>query len=162
MTKYHVSEHLFGLPGLSNVGLISPVIYRGAQPTEEGFKTLKEMGIKTIIALRVLDGEKETVESLGMKYIPLSMTTFKNVNINTVRRAISLMIDPANQPVFLHCQHGADRTGIVSAVYRMEIDGWSEVEAEEDMQNFGFHDIWFQFKSFIRLYRPTMNNAKVE
>lgn len=64
------------------------------------------------------------------------------------------MVDPANQPVFVHCRHGQDRTGIVVAAYRMKVDKWSLPDAETEMQAFGFNDIWVNFKKFIRQY-PT-------
>jgi hypothetical protein len=35
---------------------------------------------------------------------------------------------------------GVDRTGVVAAVCRMEVDGWSEAEAEAEMKAFGFHE----------------------
>jgi protein tyrosine/serine phosphatase len=82
------------------------------------------------------------------------MSTFGDVNPEMVRKAVALMADPANQPVFVHCRQGRDRTGVVVAVYRMEIDGWSREEAEEEMQAYGFHDVWFRMKSFVRGYRP--------
>jgi protein tyrosine/serine phosphatase len=62
------------------------------------------------------------------------------------------MTDPEAQPVFVHCMHGEDRTGIVLAVYRMDVDGWSNAEAEAEMQAFGFNDVWRDLKKFVRTY----------
>lgn len=123
MDKYHTSEHLVGLPGLSNVGRFDLSLYRGAQPTTDGFSTLRTMGIKTVLALRVVDGEKELVEKLGMVHISIPMSTFTKVNTNVVSDALKVMRNENNWPVFVHCQHGADRTGVVCAIYRMQYDG---------------------------------------
>ncbi len=147
-----VSERLFGLPGLENVGRVGPGVFRGAQPRPEGYRTLKEMGIRTVVSLRSLHGEAKAVEAAGMRSIVLPMSTFDEVDVGTVRKVVALMADPANQPVFVHCAHGKDRTGIVVAVYRMDVDGWAEAEAEEEMQAFGFNDIWMQFKDFVQRY----------
>jgi len=147
-----VSERLFGLPGLTNIGRVANGIFRGAQPKPEGYATLKVMGVRTVINLRTRHGEKEAVEAAGMRYVEIPMNVWKNVDPAAVRKALSVMTDPANQPVFVHCQHGKDRTGLVAAVYRMEIDGWSEAEAEAEMEAFGFHEIWFQLKKFVRRY----------
>lgn len=147
-----VSERLVGLPGLSNVGRIAPSIYRGAQPQPEGYQTLKTMGIRTVINLRLQHSERKAVEAAGMRSIEIPMQTTK-VNAETVRRVVALMKDPENQPVFVHCAHGQDRTGIVVATYRMEVDGWSNSEAEAEMQAFGFNDIWRALKAFVREYR---------
>lgn len=155
MTSYNTSEHLVGLSGLSNVGRLNENLYRGAQPTTDGFRTLFTMGIKTVLALRVLDGEDDLVRSFGMNYIPLPMSTFTKVDANIIHDAIKLM-KSCVLPAFVHCQHGADRTGVVCAVYRMQYDGWTEQEAEQEMQDFGFHDIWFQMKMFVRWYRPAL------
>jgi len=44
-------------------------------------------------------------------------------------------------------------TGVVVAVYRMEVDGWSEAEAEAEMEAFGFHWIWFRLKKTVKEWR---------
>jgi protein tyrosine phosphatase (PTP) superfamily phosphohydrolase (DUF442 family) len=148
-----VSERLFGLPGLARVGRVAPGVYRGAQPEREGFATLKAMGIRTVINLRTRHGEREAVEASGMRYGEIPMSFMKNVDPAAVRKALSAMTSPANQPVYVHCSRGVDRTGVVAAIYRMEVDGWSEAEAEAEMEAFGFHEAWFQLKKFVRRYR---------
>lgn len=147
-----VSERLFGLPGLENVGRVAPGIFRGAQPRPEGYATLKGMGIRTVINLRSRHGEARAVEEAGMRPVLLPMNALADVNVETVREAVALMADPANQPVFVHCGLGQDRTGVVVAAYRMDVDGWTRAEAEEEMQAFGFNDIWTQLKDFVRRY----------
>ena len=148
-----VSERVFGLAGLSNVGRVAPGVYRGAQPLPEGYRTLKAMGIRTVVNLRMRHGEKAAVESAGMRFIEIPISTTSTIDPKTVKRALSAIADPANQPVFLHCAQGRDRTGVVVAVYRMEVDSWSISEAEAEMQSFGFHNAWVQMKSFVRNYR---------
>jgi len=148
--NFRVSEHLFGLPGLTNVGRVANGIFRGAQPEPEGYATLKEMGVRTVINLRTRHGERKTVEAAGMRYVEIPMRYWGDVDPAVVRMALSVMSDPANQPVYLHCATGGDRTGVVAAVYRMEVDGWSEAEAE--MEAFGFHEAWSQLKEFVRRY----------
>ena len=143
-----VSERLFGLPGLINVGRVVNGIFRGAQPKPEGYATLKAMGVRTVVNLRTRHGGRKAVEAAGMRYVEIPMSFWKNVDPAAVRKALSVMTDPANQPVFVHCSRGADRTGVVAAVYRMEVDGWSEAEAE--MEAFGFHEFLSQFKEFVR------------
>lgn len=147
-----VPARLVGLPGLTNVGRIAPGILRGAQPRPEGYATLKAMGVKTVINLRTRHGEKKAVEAAGMRYIEIPMSFWRKVDPAVVRTALLAMTDPTNQPVFLHCSRGKDRAGVVAAVYRMEVEGWSEPEAEAEMEAFGFHEIWFQLKKFVRRY----------
>ena len=151
--NFRVSERLFGLPGLTDVGRVAPGIFRGAQSKPEGYATLKAMGVRTVINLRTRHWEMEAVEAAGMRYVEVPMSFWKKVDPAVVRKALSAITDPANQPVFLHCSRGVDRAGVVVAVYRMEVDGWSEAEAEAEMEAFGFHEVWFQLKEFVRRYK---------
>ena len=151
-----ISERLFGLPGLNNVGRVAPGIYRGAQPRPEGYATLKRMGVRTVINLRSKHGERKAVEAAGMRAVEVPIDTLERIDAGAVRKAVALMADPANWPVFVHCAHGRDRTGVVVAVYRMDVDGWSEADAESEMQSFGFNDVWRHLKKFVRRY-PAAN-----
>lgn len=147
-----ISEKIYGLAGLENVGRIAPDIYRGNQPLPEGYNTLKKMGIKTVINMRARHSEKEAVESAGMKYLEFPINMLKNVKEETVWSIIDAMREPSNKPLYIHCALGQDRTGIITAVYRMEVQGWSSSEAEKEMQDFGFNDMWINLKKFVRNY----------
>lgn len=152
-----VSEHIYGaLPGLVNVGRVAPGVLRGAQPEAEGYATLRKMGVRTVINLRPSDSEKKAVEAAGMRSIEVSMEMLRDGLKEKVDKVVALMADPANQPLFVHCRHGRDRTGIVVAAYRMRVEGWSLAEAEAEMQAFGFNDVWVNFKRFIRKYAQDM------
>lgn len=150
-----VSKRIFGLPGLSNVGQVSDGIFRGAQPLPEGYITLKKMGIKTVVNLRN-HSEKEAVERAGMRSIEIPLSVLKKINTDDVNRIIDIIADPDNQPVYVHCKHGQDRTGIIIAAYRIKIEGWSLKEAEAEMQAFGFNDMWQNLKEFIREYARSL------
>lgn len=148
----HSSERLYNLPGLSNMGRVAPGVFRGAQPDMDGYAALKKMGIKTVIDLRTTENEKALVEAAGMRAIAMPINMSREGLKEKVDQVVALMTDPANQPVFVHCRHGQDRTGIVVAAYRMKVDKWSLADAETEMQAFGFNDIWVNFKKFIRHY----------
>jgi len=113
--NFRVSERLFGLPGLTNVGRVANGIFRGAQPEPEGYATLKTMGIRTVINLRTCHGERRAVEAAGMRYVEIPMSFWRDVDPAVVRKALSAMTDPANKPVFVHCSRGADRMGVVGS-----------------------------------------------
>lgn len=147
-----LSERFFGLKGLTNVGRVCPNVYRGAQPLSEGYSTLKRMGIKTVINLRTTASEKQAVEAAGMKSVEFPLGVVKDVNPKTVNAIIDVMTNPDNQPVFIHCRQGQDRTGIMVAAYRMKVDGWTLRDAEAEMQSFGFNNIWVELKEFIKEY----------
>ena len=158
--KIKLSEKLYGLPGIDNVGRISPCIYRGKQPTSKGYLTLKTMGMKTVINLRSAHGEKEDVEKAGMRYLefPLSMTS--GIHREQFEKIIRAMSEPLNQPVYIHCALGQDRTGVVVAAYRMDVDGWSFEDAEKEMQSFGFNDTWVHLKKSLKNFAKQRGKAQ--
>ncbi|SJZ39459.1 protein tyrosine/serine phosphatase [Trichlorobacter thiogenes] len=153
------SEHLYNLPGLGNAGRVAPGVYRGEQPGPGGYTTLKQLGVKTVIDLRTSESEKAQVEAAGMRAIAVPIEMTRKGLKEKVDQVVALMADPANQPVYVHCRHGQDRTGIVVAAYRMTLDNWSLKDVEAEMQSFGFNDVWVNFKKFIRSYKVPAGKA---
>ena len=138
------------LPGLPNLHKVSDDLYRGAQPTAEGMKQLKKLGIKTVVNLRSLHLDRDEIKDAGLAYEHINMTTW-NTEDKDVIRFLQIAIDSNRTPVFVHCQHGADRTGTMCAIYRITIQGWSKNEAVEEMtkDGFGFHSIWQNLPDYI-------------
>lgn len=152
------AERVNDLPGLHNVGKLSPGLYRGAQPTREGYDTLKKMGIKTVINL-CSSGERKVVEAAGMHSVEIPLSVLKG-DRQKVDRIVALMADPANTPVFVHCKLGRDRTGIAVAAYRMKIQGWTRAAAEAEMESFGFNDIWVSLRHFLHDYAADLERTR--
>jgi tyrosine-protein phosphatase SIW14 len=142
------------ITGLTNFAQISDVLYRGAQPDEQGFSELRKMGIKTIINLRVVKindkhSDVDMMKGLGLQYVSIPVNTW-NLEDEDVVAFLKVATDPKNQPVFVHCRHGSDRTGAMVAVWRMYEQGWSRDDAINEMANFGFHRIWSNLKKYVR------------
>ncbi|MHC4204870.1 MAG: dual specificity protein phosphatase family protein [Planctomycetota bacterium] len=139
------------LPGLPNLNKVSDDLYRGAQPTAEGMKELEKLGIKTVVNLRSLHSDRDEIKDTALAYEHINMTTWK-VEDEDVVRFLRIVTDPNRTPVFVHCQHGADRTGTVCAVYRIAVQGWSKGEALSEMTEggFGFHSIWQNLPDYVR------------
>ncbi|HWY46672.1 MAG TPA: tyrosine-protein phosphatase [Bryobacteraceae bacterium] len=120
--------------GLPNFHQVNDRIYRGAQPTVEGFQALAQMGIKTIVDLRREDGqireEQRTVESLGMKFlsVPMEMGAPTDQQMSRVMQELNSNAGP----VFVHCHGGRDRTGTVIACYRKTHDAWDSQKALDE------------------------------
>ena len=57
---------------------------------------------------------------------------------SAVAEFLQLVNDPAKQPVYVHCQGGRHRTGVMTAVYRMTQDGWTADRAYDEMKQFNF------------------------
>lgn len=125
--------------GLPNFGEVTPTLFRGAQPSEEGLKTLAKMGVNIVVDARGdrTATEGKQVEQLGMRYVPIPWhCSFPNDDI--FAKFLKLMRDNGNKKVFVHCRLGDDRTGMMVAAYRMASEGWSADEAMYEMQQFGF------------------------
>lgn len=133
-------------PKLSNFHKVSEDLYRGAQPDNEGMKELKKLGIKTIVNLRELHSDRDELDGLDLKYIHIKSTA-AHIKQHEINEFLDVMKDRNNLPVFVHCQHGSDRTGTMCAFYRMVYQNWSKEDAINEMTQggFGFHKIWNKF-----------------
>lgn len=129
--------------GLPNAYRVTEDLYRGAQPTAAGFRHLEEMGVKTVINLRALHSDRDELEGTSLDYVHIHMEAW-DADMDELVRFLEVATDESRQPVFVHCQHGADRTGICCAVYRIAVCGWSKERAIQEMtrERFGFHEIW--------------------
>ena len=139
------------LSGTSNLYRINPTLWRGAQPEADGFKELEKQGIKTIVNLRSEHSDDDLVK--GTKLTPLWFKMkASSPDDDVVFEFLKIALDPSRQPVFVHCKHGADRTGMAIASYRMVVDGWTNDAAYEEMTKggFGFHSIWWDIKKFVK------------
>lgn len=145
-----------GAPG--NAASCCEGIYRGAQPSGEHLRYLQKQGFKTIVSLRSWFGEgKSEVEKLGMKAVSIPIQADVRGSEPPTEAQLKMffetVLDPKNQPVYFHCAHGKDRTGTMAAIYRIEVDGWSADEAIQEMQAFGYNDIWNDLINFVRAYK---------
>ncbi|HEY3320439.1 MAG TPA: dual specificity protein phosphatase family protein [Planctomycetota bacterium] len=149
------------IPGLSNFAKISDALYRGAQPDAAGFAKLKEMGIKTIVNLRSFHSDRDKLEGSGLQYVHLNCKAW-HAEEEDVVAFLKVVQDPKNQPVFVHCQHGADRTGMMVAAYRIVVQGWSNDDAAKETHNFGFHEMFEGIQKALKALQPEDIKKKVE
>jgi protein tyrosine/serine phosphatase len=150
---------------IANFGQMDERLYRGAQPAQEDYKALKELGINTVIDLRK-DNEpfaKSTVESLGMKYVNIPMTGWTTKD-ESVAEFLKVVDDPANGKIYLHCAAGKHRTGLAGAIYRLENYGWEYDTAYKEMKNFGYFSGMFhrKIKAYVEDYYKEFGPAKRE
>ena len=131
------------MKGVPNLHKVSETLYRSAQPSEEGVKNLKAAGIETLINLRSFHSDHDKIGDAGLAYEQIYMKTWHPEEEDVVR-FLKIVTDPGRSPVLVHCQHGADRTGTMCALYRITVQGWSKEEALKEMMQggFGFHSIW--------------------
>ena len=138
-------------PGLPNLHRVDGRLYRGAQPSAEGFRQLKATGVKTVIDLRSFHSDDRLLENTGLGSIRFYMKPWHAENDDVVR-FLQIVTDTNNAPCFVHCQHGADRTGTMCAIYRIAVCGWTKDQAIDEMTNggFGFHPEWQNLINYVR------------
>jgi tyrosine-protein phosphatase SIW14 len=149
---------------IDNFGRVDDALFRGAQPEGRDYDDLKKLGVKTIVNLTSDDAdpsEKASAESAGMGYVQIPMTTHTVPTSAQLAQFLSIVNDPANQPVYVHCVGGRHRTGVMTAAYRMTHEGWSGEQAFKEMKqyNFGSDFLHPEFKQFVYGYHPDVRVA---
>jgi len=138
------------LAGAPNLYKVTESLYRSAQPTAEGMRSLKGLGIRTVINLREFHSDSSKLKDTGLngEHIPMGAW---HPEVEHAVRFLRLATDPTKTPVLVHCQHGADRTGAMVAIYRVIVQGWTKDEALKEMVDggFGFHGMWVNLKPWL-------------
>jgi len=139
------------VPGLPNLHRVSEGLYRGAQPKPEGIEQLKRLGVKTIVNLRSSDSDRNILGDAGLTYEHIPMTAWRPNDADVIG-FLRIVGDENNLPVFVHCQRGADRTGMMVAIYRVVVQGWSKDEALAEMTRggFAFNSGWQNLVRYVR------------
>ncbi len=131
-----VGRHLL-LEGVPNFGEVTPMLYRGGQPTHEGFKRLAKMGIKIVVDTGRSKRDEKQIKQLGMRYLSLPWyCPFPKDHV--FARFLKLIAENPEKKTFVHCQLGNDRTGMMIAAYRMGVEGWTAEQAMKEMHYFGY------------------------
>ncbi len=126
---------------IKNFGKINDHYYRGSQPTREQFEQLHRLGIKTVIDLRKdkVVAAADWVKGLGMQYFNIPLKASVPPTAEQTDYFLSLVNNPANWPVYIHCKGGRHRTGALTAVYRITKDGWTADQAFQEMESYEFN-----------------------
>lgn len=153
------------ITGIHNAGKISDVLFRGAQPKEQGLAELKKLGVTTIVDLRgegpdTIAWERKETESLGMRFVHIPVSGWSPPTDEQVGEFLALFRGGGHEKVFVHCRFGDDRTGVFVATYRMAVEKWSPEQAMSEMYFFGFNGFWHpSMKKFIREFPAHLRSA---
>ena len=139
------------MDGVPNLHKISDTLYRSGQPTAQGMKNLKRMGIETVVNLRSFHSDRDEIGNTGLGYEHIYMKAWHPERKEVVR-FLQIATNPKRTPVLVHCLHGADRTGTMSALYRIAVQGWTREEAIREMTEggFNFHAVFGNLPEWIQ------------
>jgi protein tyrosine/serine phosphatase len=154
-----VGPHSFagqrGLPaseGILNFGKVSNTLFRGAQPDSDGIKNLAHLGVKTIINLRMPDDvwkpEASEAQANGILYTNVPLRGLGRPATGQITNLLAL-IQSLPGPVFIHCEHGCDRTGTIVACYRIQHDQWTMKDALLEANKYGLSRLERGMRKFI-------------
>jgi len=114
-------------------------------------RNLESIGILTVINLRAFHSDHAEVAGTALLNEELSVKTW-HLEDEDVVRVLRMLKDTARGPYLVHCQHGADRTGTMIAMYRIIFQGWSKEKAIDELVNggYGFHPIWKNILEYVQ------------
>ncbi|OJA92549.1 protein-tyrosine-phosphatase [Burkholderia ubonensis] len=137
---------------LDNLHRITPSLYRSALLSREDVPELQKLGIRKVISFRAFHSDERILAGtqITMQRIPINTWYIRDEDMVAALRA--LRDADRDGPVLIHCQHGADRTGLVSALYRMVYQGWTREQALDELQHggYGFHAIWQNITYYLK------------
>lgn len=136
---------------VNNLHRITPLLYRSALLSKTDVPQLQKLGIKKVINLRAFHSDSEILAGSGISMLRIPINTW-NIRDRDMVAALKALHDlEQDGPVLIHCQHGADRTGLVVALYRVVYQGWSKEQALDELQNggYGFHPVWQNIKRYL-------------
>ncbi|MDK4713929.1 dual specificity protein phosphatase family protein [Rhizobium sp. CNPSo 4039] len=145
--------------------VIAGELYRSSQPSATSIAEFqKQYGIKTIINLRGYnsghhwyDTEVAEAKALNIDHIDFHMSSARELTQEQAAQLVEIMRN-APKPILIHCQAGADRTGLASALYLAAIAKTNEATAEGQMSIIYGH---LPF-SFTRAYAMDRTFEKLE
>lgn len=116
------------------------ILYRSAQLSEAQFAShIREKGIRSILNLRGnnagsawYDEEMEASTAAGIRHVDYPISARRDLTDGEVSEIVSLLRD-LPRPVLVHCEAGADRSGLVAAIYEFVFRKQPADEAAEQL-----------------------------
>lgn len=128
----------------------SPNLYWGSVPTKEGVLALRKSGVKTIINFRTNShkGRSKFVREQGLGFYNIHTGVFATPEEAELKRFLEIVCNPDNQPVYIACNIGIDRTAYYVAAYRIAVEGWTAADAIDEMHAHGLKMWWPTFRQY--------------
>lgn len=103
--------------------VIDGQVYRSAQPDADDLREyVEEHGIRTVLNLRDEDRgawyqeESQAAAMLGVRLVDYPISSGEKLSVEAAEQ-LALLMQTLPKPLLIHCEHGANRTGLASAIY---------------------------------------------
>jgi protein tyrosine/serine phosphatase len=118
-------------------------VYRSGQMTEGQWAAyLQKYAIKSLLNLRGehqgsgwYQGEVRTAAQLGVMHYDVKLSAIREVDSGTLETILAIMRQ-ASKPLLMHCQSGADRSGLIASLYLFAIEGQRAKVAAQQLSLF--------------------------
>lgn len=140
------------IPQLVNLHQVDATLFRSGQPTEEDYKHLKWLGIKTVLKLNSEQSaeEKRWAAENGIDIIEDPISGLWKPNKKTEAQIQQVLADPKYRPLLFHCLKGSDRTGLAAALYRVHEQHVSPEDAIKEWYALGHSFLLFTMDEFFK------------
>ena len=157
------------------------LFYRCGQLTADGFReAIQKYKIRTVINLQDENPDPQLPKSYyqphpslpesllcdqnGARYIllifdlpPRDKAAIEHPKV--IDDFLKICDDPQSYPILLHCKAGLHRTGLLTAIYRIEYEHWSKADAIRELRANGFGDSAATsandyIYAFLEMYKP--------
>ena len=132
--------------GIGNWAQVTNGLFRGAQPTPDGFKALQRLGVGIVVDFRDEPGEiaseSKDVQALGMRFVSIPWSGSSKPSSRQVVQFLDMVRSNPNEKIFVHCKRGADRTGVMVAAYRIVIEHKPVGDAVAEMHQYHYDHFW--------------------
>ena len=139
------------LQGVPNLFRLNKDLYRSGQPTAAGFRNLPALGIRSCMSLRAHRSDRGDARGVAVLCVWRPILG-RNVSNEDIEEGILDLRYRLPRPVLLHCYHGADRTGLLCAAYRILVENWTVEEAVQEMVlgGFGYHQVYHPYVTILQ------------
>lgn len=128
-------------------------MWRGPNPSIKTLDKLKAMGIKTVISVRNNPSEKKQAyaEKIGLKWMTVKTSVMKSPKLEDIRKFITMVNNPENQPVYVCCVGGRDRSVFYATAYKIAVMGADPHEVVKRMDGSTWHKLWPGFRYYVKI-----------
>ena len=130
-----------------NFHVVSPgQVFRSGQMDSESLRrVIQRHRIKSIVNLRGANpddqwyrNETNTAGQLGVRHLDFPLSAGREVSDAEIEAVIE-SIRSAPHPVLIHCNGGADRTGLISGLYLYTVEGKPPAQASQELNPYHGH-----------------------